>query len=141
MEDSQSTNKKFPTSSSPIIQAPVDNSKKKRRPRSAAGERNFVCGCSKAYLSYPALYTHVKNKHDGIFPEGSNLKKKGKKLGVDEVDPFTQEKNSYHNELRIFFKRIYNASVDTPCITKENLIDPFKGNEITPFGTQKEAYS
>jgi hypothetical protein len=42
--------------------------KKKRRPRSAAGSRNYLCGCGKAYLSYPALYTHVKNKHTGIFP-------------------------------------------------------------------------
>lgn len=34
-----------------------------------------MCGCGKAYLSYPALYTHVKNKHDGIFPIGSNAKR------------------------------------------------------------------
>ena len=49
---------------------------KKRRPRSAAGERNYLCGCGKAYLSYPALYTHVKNKHTGVFPIGSNAKRK-----------------------------------------------------------------
>lgn len=41
-----------------------------------------MCGCSKAYLSYPALYTHVKNKHNGEFPEGSCLKKKSKKVNV-----------------------------------------------------------
>ena len=46
----------------------MDWSKKWRRPRSAAGARNYLCGCGKAYLSYPALYTHVKNKHTGIFP-------------------------------------------------------------------------
>ncbi len=45
-----------------------ERSKKRRRPRSAAGARNYLCGCGKAYLSYPALYTHVKNKHTGIFP-------------------------------------------------------------------------
>lgn len=50
--------------------------KKKRRPRSAAGSRNYLCGCGKAYLSYPALYTHVKNKHTGIFPQGSVAKRK-----------------------------------------------------------------
>lgn len=50
--------------------------KKNRRPRSAAGERNYLCGCNKAYLSYPALYTHVKNKHGGVFPIGSNAKRK-----------------------------------------------------------------
>ena len=52
------------------------NEKKKRRPRSSVGERNYFCGCGKSYLSYPALYTHVKNKHDGTFPIGSNAKRK-----------------------------------------------------------------
>lgn len=28
-----------------------------------------------AYLSYPALYTHVRNKHEGTFPEGSKSQK------------------------------------------------------------------
>ena len=36
------------------------------------GERKFICGCGKTYLSYPALYTHVKIKHDFIFPQGSS---------------------------------------------------------------------
>lgn len=54
----------------------------RRRPRRSTGERNFICGCSKAiflltqaYLSYPALYTHVRNKHEGTFPEGSKSQK------------------------------------------------------------------
>ena len=42
--------------------------------RSSEGDRNYFCGCGKSYLSYPALYTHVKNKHDGVFPIGSNAK-------------------------------------------------------------------
>lgn len=50
------------------------NSKLSRKPRVTNGSRNFFCGCNKAYLSYPALYTHVKNKHDGEFPIGSNSK-------------------------------------------------------------------
>ena len=28
-------------------------------------ERKFGCPCGKWYLSYPALFTHVKQKHDG----------------------------------------------------------------------------
>ena len=32
-------------------------------------QRNFSCGgCTKAYKSYPALYLHIKRKHDGIRP-------------------------------------------------------------------------
>lgn len=27
--------------------------------------RSFVCSCGKDYLSYPALFTHIKQKHDG----------------------------------------------------------------------------
>jgi hypothetical protein len=28
-------------------------------------EKRYVCACKKIYKSYPALYTHIKNKHDG----------------------------------------------------------------------------
>lgn len=34
-------------------------------------KRNYVCGCGKNYLSYAALYTHAKTKHNGVFPEGT----------------------------------------------------------------------
>lgn len=45
---------------------------KKRRPRSDEDGRNFSCSCGKSYLSYPALYTHIKTKHNGK-PEFSKL--------------------------------------------------------------------
>lgn len=28
-------------------------------------QKPFECSCGKGYKSYPALYTHIKNKHDG----------------------------------------------------------------------------
>jgi hypothetical protein len=37
-------------------------------------ERLFICGdpsCLKSYGSYPALYTHIKTKHDNIEPKGT----------------------------------------------------------------------
>ncbi|EDK31253.1 hypothetical protein TTHERM_00637668 (macronuclear) [Tetrahymena thermophila SB210] len=34
-------------------------------------KRDYHCGCGKSYLSYPALYTHIKTKHDGKMPEGT----------------------------------------------------------------------
>ena len=50
---------------------------KARRRRAEGGSQSpFHCGCSKSYQSYPALYTHVKNKHDGVFPLGSNARRK-----------------------------------------------------------------
>lgn len=85
--------------------------KRKRRKRSATGERNYVCGCGKAYLSYPALYTHVKNKHEGTFPEGSILKKLVKP--EDEINDYvTAEKQSYENEVRGFLRRLEGAASD-----------------------------
>ena len=57
----------------------------KRKPRSSGGERNYVCGCQKAYLSYPALYTHVRNKHGGTFPEGSLQRRKVKNAQEPDV--------------------------------------------------------
>lgn len=42
-----------------------------RRSRKDEEGRDFQCGCGKRYLSYPALYTHIKTKHDGRQPEGT----------------------------------------------------------------------
>lgn len=42
-----------------------------RRSRKDVDGRDFICGCGKKYLSYPALYTHIKTKHDGRQPEGT----------------------------------------------------------------------
>lgn len=33
------------------------------KPRDA--DRAYGCPCGKTYLSYPALFTHVKQKHEG----------------------------------------------------------------------------
>lgn len=45
--------------------------KGKRRSKTDPDGRSFLCGCGKNYLSYPALYTHVKNKHGGSQPDGT----------------------------------------------------------------------
>ena len=45
----------------------------KRRSRADPGTRSFKCGCGKNYLSYPALYTHIKQKHGGASPEGTDV--------------------------------------------------------------------
>ena len=34
--------------------------KHKRRSKNDNEGRNYQCGCGKSYLSYPALYTHIK---------------------------------------------------------------------------------
>lgn len=45
--------------------------KLRRRSKKDKIGRNHVCGCGKKYLSYPALYTHIKTKHNGLAPEGT----------------------------------------------------------------------
>ncbi len=42
-----------------------DLPKQQRRKRKDPESRDFKCKCGKSYLSYAAVYTHVKNKHDG----------------------------------------------------------------------------
>lgn len=32
---------------------------------SCSKNREFICACGKNYLSYAALFTHIKQKHDG----------------------------------------------------------------------------
>lgn len=39
--------------------------KRARRTRKDEEGRDYFCPCGKSYLSYPALYTHIKTKHDG----------------------------------------------------------------------------
>ena len=46
-------------------------SKTKRRSKNDHQGRDFQCGCGKEYLSYPALYTHIKQKHAGVTPGGT----------------------------------------------------------------------
>lgn len=107
--------------------------KKKRRPRSAAGERNYLCGCGKvkplhnpivlhlwnisfynkynpkAYLSYPALYTHVKNKHNGIFPIGSNAKRKIPRNMEENDDSFIIDVKRLMDEFEKFIASLPDA--------------------------------
>jgi len=50
----------------------IKNKKENVRTRNDPDSRNFTCGCGKSYLSYAALYTHIKTKHDGIPPTGTS---------------------------------------------------------------------
>ena len=54
--------------------------KQKRRSKNDYKGRNFKCGCGKTYLSYPALYTHIKTKHNGKMPDGTNANQEEKKV-------------------------------------------------------------
>ena len=83
---------------------------KKRRPRSATGERNYGCGCGKAYLSYPALYTHVKNKHKSVFPIGSNSKRRIPRQIDNELEElFKRDIENFYKKIDEYFSQIESA--------------------------------
>lgn len=56
----------------PNLQPKAPGTKQRRRSKNDCFGRDYVCGCGKTYLSYPALYTHIKTKHNGKTPEGTN---------------------------------------------------------------------
>jgi hypothetical protein len=60
-----------------------------RRSRKDEAGRNYICGCGKKYLSYPALYTHIKTKHEGNQPEGT---KKTMAASLRKAKPNIDEK-------------------------------------------------
>jgi hypothetical protein len=49
---------------------------RKRRTLSETSKRDFVCGCGKSYVSYPAIYLHVQRKHNGDWPANTVIPEK-----------------------------------------------------------------
>ena len=49
-----------------------EKEKDKRRSRNDPKGRDYNCGCGKRYLSYPALFLHIQQKHGGVEVEGTN---------------------------------------------------------------------
>ena len=98
-----------------------EKKKRERRSKEETDERNYICGCGKSYLSYAALYTHAKTKHDGIFPEGTTNMQKKSKGSNKKNDWIQQEQNcdyqktyEYNKEFQVFLKQnkgTYSQSV------------------------------
>ena len=78
-----------------------ENKKKqvKRRSKRETDGRNYVCKmCSKSYLSYPALYTHYKQKHNT-----NNSSGRGRGRPKKENNEGENEKNNYNPINNTFF--------------------------------------
>jgi hypothetical protein len=52
-EDGQSVGRSEEVSSA------TSKKQRKRRTLSETSKRDFICGCGKSYVSYPAIYLHV----------------------------------------------------------------------------------
>lgn len=81
--------------------------KRERRSKEDGSQRNYVCGCSKSYLSYAALYTHAKTKHNGIFPEGTTTLHK-KKQGRPKKYDSSVDRNMEASRKANFTEDLFN---------------------------------
>lgn len=101
----------------------------KRRPAPAPkpptgakdSDRVFSCGCGKAYLSYPALYTHVKNKHAGVFPIGSNVRKKMPSTSQLKSEHFKQDLGRFSEDFSAVFGQLTEQKDKKRADLKESL--------------------
>lgn len=85
--------------------------KRERRPKDDNYQRNYICGCGKAYLSYAALYTHAKTKHEGKFPEGTTTLQK-KKQGRPKKDEWCDVKLSTEYQKTFDFNKDFLHFLD-----------------------------
>jgi hypothetical protein len=95
-------------------------SRSKRRSKNDDSGRDFICGCRKKYLSYPALYTHIRTKHDGNAPSGTNMSKllTGRGRGRPRKTHGDIEKNIKHVNI--------NLDADDPMNLSGLLINIFE---------------
>ena len=78
-----------------------EHKKRKRATKKESDVRNFKCPqCEKSYLSYPALYTHCKQKHNTNNHSGRNR-------GRPKKDPneMNADKNLYDPQTPAFFQK------------------------------------
>jgi len=111
--------------------APFQKPKRERRSKETTFQRNYVCGCGKTYLSYAALYTHAKTKHEGVFPEGTATlhKKKGGRPKRDEwsnarFNSEYQRTYDFNRDFQAFLNKIPGAKDESDKKNK-NLIEFF----------------
>ena len=52
--------------------------KRKRKKKNELGNLPYKCGCGKEYKSYPALFTHIKFKHNSVEPKGTIRSRKSR---------------------------------------------------------------
>jgi hypothetical protein len=91
----------------------------KRRSKSEIEGRNFECKlCNKSYLSYPALYTHYKLKHNTNNSSGRGRGRPKKEPNENEV-----EKSKYNPTNITFFSKEERTGKTDPKTEINNCID------------------
>ena len=96
-----------------------NNKKLKRRSKREVIGRNYICKlCSKSYLSYPALYTHYKQKHNT-----NNSSGRGRGRPKKSILEINEEKNQYNPQNHTFFSKEERTGKTDPENEINNCID------------------
>ena len=99
-----------------------EHKKRKRATKKESDIRNFKCPqCDKSYLSYPALYTHCKQKHNTNNHSGRNR-------GRPKKDPsdMASDKNIYDPQTPEFFKKEERSGATDVEKINECTLEAFK---------------
>lgn len=122
-----------------VIRPDLENQDRpiKKRIRSCHGKRDFICGCGKAYLSYPAIYTHVRNKHEGEFPKNSQHVQDGKVVGLYNTSHKVNNPHRFYSsqDARSGFSESLATAVDDIKFLLKRLNFTMEGNEVVHFLT------
>jgi hypothetical protein len=59
----------------PIKEEGMPEKRRRTQAKENKGSPRYECFCSKQYLSYPALYLHLKNKHINYFINSRGTRK------------------------------------------------------------------
>lgn len=115
---------------------------KKRRERKGKDQiigRNYICGCGKSYLSYAALYTHSKTKHDGVFPAGTTTLK-NRKIRKPQINGTSNENvdikqcQKFNQTFMMFLDMVPGAS----RLSAEDSFNPVQDFPIEIFNSESE---
>ncbi|KRX07409.1 Insulin-like growth factor binding protein, N-terminal [Pseudocohnilembus persalinus] len=113
----------------------VDNEiHKRRRARNDPNNRDYKCPCGKSYLSYPALYTHIKQKHNGKNPSNNDQE------GYDQEESYEMEALNVIEELLLYIYSSVNSSIllENTNLTAEQLKNAFPQSNFFGENNEKE---
>lgn len=84
-------------------------------------QNNFSCPCGKSYMSYPALHTHIKRKHDGKAPGKVQVPKLTIKRGRPAIEMHKVQPTEKTHDLKIL-SMLETAIVDVSDIFSSSCI-------------------
>jgi hypothetical protein len=110
-------------------EASEQKSKKNRRTKKDISNKKFLCNiCSKAYYSYPALYTHKRNKHNVIPITGKQtIFKKSKnsyKFKYNALESSNKNKELRDALLKTYREKLISFFLDPECILYDKDFNP-----------------